>query len=202
MFKKNKRYHNSCAILGLFKRALLAIYANVKFMHSLTSKSTCNWIKSKIGINYKPMLASYLSFDQVIKLVMNNLPMGFWFFNHMVLNFQNLITYLDDLIIILMIWASRDPSSQLALINWTHLHLKRNEPCPAPFKVLKEATGLETDSHFWGTNFTDLSSSRSSVIVHAKSWTTCLHCASVDLFTHHPFRSYVSKAIQICIVMI
>ncbi len=48
-----------------------------------------------------------LSFDIVIKLVINNPLIGFWFFlitseidNYLVLNFPNLITYMDDPIII------------------------------------------------------------------------------------------------------
>jgi len=40
----------------------------------------------------------------VINLIVSNLPAGFWFSdNRLVLDFQNLITYLDDLVIIIII---------------------------------------------------------------------------------------------------
>jgi hypothetical protein len=49
-----------------------------------------------------PVLAGHWVSDPVIKLVNNNnLSVGPWFsYNRLVLNFQNLITYLDDPIII------------------------------------------------------------------------------------------------------
>jgi hypothetical protein len=51
-----------------------------------------------------------LSFDIVIKLFINNPLVGFWFFlitsyidNYLVWNFPNLITYMDDPIIIYVV---------------------------------------------------------------------------------------------------